>query len=79
MTFLKTTVPVLRVSGPSRGMGGFLLYPENKEEVLNEFPAPLEAWVVSYPYLVSPKGFNTQDSSYLETILSIPYFTRAFS
>jgi len=32
-----------------------------------------------HPYLVSPKGFNTQDNSYLETILSIPYFTRAFS
>ena len=43
------------------------------------FPSPLEAWVVSYPISCIPKGFNTQDSSYLETILSIPYFTRAFS
>ena len=31
------------------------------------------------PYLVSQKGNNTQDSSSLETILSIPYFPRAFS
>ena len=31
------------------------------------------------PYLVPQKGINTQDSSHLETILSIPYFTRAFS
>ena len=68
------------VSVPSRGMGGFLRGKESLLVLINLCFRPLSryGWFPT-PYLVSQKGNNTQDSSSLETILSIPYFPRAFS
>ena len=68
------------VSVPSRGMGGFLQNEQhsNNDQKSSFRPLSRYGWFPT-PYLVSQKGNNTQDSSYLETNLSIPYFTRAFS
>ena len=69
-----------KVSVPSRGMGGFLrkAYKVYIEGHKGFRPLSRYGWFPT-PYLVPQKGINTQDSSHLETILSIPYFTRAFS
>ena len=41
------------VSGPSRGLGDFLQEGNNMKDIDKVFPAPLEAWVVSYSLMAT--------------------------